>query len=53
VASAADHPWCTSPTTQSRGMRASVRNTSLNDEWKFIWRSDRTSTPGWRIGRTK
>ena len=25
----------------------------MNDAWPFIWRTDRTSTPGWCIGRTK
>ena len=34
-----------------RGRRS--RNTSLNEAWPFIWRSGRTSTPGWCIGSTK
>ena len=37
----------------SPGTRASVRNTSLNEACPFIWRSGRTSTPGWCIGSTK
>ena len=36
-----------SPTTLASGTRASVRNTSLNEACPFIWRSGRTSTPGW------
>ncbi len=39
------HPSPGSPTIRSTGMRASVRNTSLNDAWRFICRSGRTSTP--------
>ncbi len=32
---------------RARGRRS--RNTSLNEAWPFIWRSGRTSTPGWCI----
>jgi hypothetical protein len=53
VVRAADQPSLSSPTTLSAGTRASVKKTSLNDEWPFIWRSGRTSTPLWSIGRMK
>ena len=41
------------PTRLAAGTLASVMNTSLNEAWKFIWRSGRTSTPGWCIGSTR
>ena len=45
--------WNTSAHHADFGMRASVMNTSLNEEWWFICRSGRTSTPGCFIGSTK
>ena len=53
VVMAMRHPSPASPTRLAAGTRASVRNTSLNEAWPFIWRSGRTSTPGWCIGSTK
>ncbi len=47
------HPSLTSPTTWSRGVRASVKNTSLNSESPVIIRIGRTSTPGWSIGTSR
>ena len=45
-------PLPRSPTTHDAGMRASSMKTSLKWATPVIWCSGRTSTPGWRIGRT-
>ena len=53
VVRATVHPCPTSPITLAAGTRASVRNTSLNEAWPFIWRNGLTSMPGWCMGRAK
>ena len=53
VVRATSQPIPTSPTTLPTGTRASVRKTSLKEEWRFICRIGRASTPGWCIGSTR
>ena len=40
------------PTTQSAGILAPSMKTSLKCATPVIWFRGRTSTPGWRMGRT-
>ncbi len=47
VALATDQPSPISPTRQSSGTRASVKNTSLKPDAPAMLRMGRTSTPGW------
>ena len=47
VALATDQPSPISPTRQSSGSRASVKNTSLKPDAPAMLRMGRTSTPGW------
>jgi hypothetical protein len=53
VALATFHPSPAAPIRSASGTRASVRKTSLNSASPVIWRSGRTSTPGWRMSITK
>ena len=46
MAIAQRQPSSTSPIRLASGTRTSVKNTSLNPEPPFIWRSGRMSTPG-------
>ena len=41
------------PTTMSAGVRASVKNTSLNSAVPVIWVIGRISTPGWSTGHSR
>ena len=50
---ATPQPALTPPTTLSRGVRASVKNVSLNSERPVIILIGRTSTPGWSIGTSR
>ena len=53
VVMATRQPLPVSETWYSGGIRASVKNTWLNDACPFICRNWRTSTPGCSISRTK
>ena len=50
VAIATFQPSPTGPSTLSLAVRASSKKTSLNSALPVIWRSGRTSMPGWSIG---
>ena len=53
VAMATAQPWPTSPMRWESGMRAPVKKISLNSASPVIWRSGRTSTPGWCMSMKK
>ena len=50
---ATDQPLPSSVISRSSSMCASVKNTSLNPCWPFIWCSGLTSMPGWPTSMTK
>ena len=53
VAIATFQPSPTGPSTFSFAVRAPSKNTSLNSALPVIWRSGRTSMPGWCIGTSR
>ena len=53
VAIATFQPSPTGPSAFSFAVRAPSKNTSLNSALPVIWRSGRTSMPGWSIGHNR
>jgi hypothetical protein len=53
VVSATFQPLPSPPSTFASGIRAPSMNSSLNSFSPVIWRSGRTSTPGWSMSIRK